>query len=301
MYKKMKKLLITTILIVILCPGILNAFQLKADTRGGYIVVRSDYDRLYQGEILKLFLDSTVNISGAQTLFDGKEYIFVPNEGKTSFFALIGIGLDAEPGIYGLTVTVSLPSGGERHFYTKIAISEGTFREKRINVDRKFISPSREDEERIANEIVLTRDIYGKSEPHWLGRGNFILPVKGKLVKNFGDRRIFNNNRRSRHRGIDIRSPAGRIVRAVNSGRIVMARDLYFAGQTVIIDHGIGLFSMYCHLSTLSAKEGTAVKKGQEIGRVGSTGRVTGPHLHWGIRLSDIYVNPLSLLHISFD
>jgi murein DD-endopeptidase MepM/ murein hydrolase activator NlpD len=298
----MKKLLLITILIVTLCPGLLNAFQLKADTRGGgYIAVRSDYDRLCQGEILKISLASTVTISGARALFNGREFIFVPNEGETSFFILIGIGLDAEPGNYDLAVTVSLPGGRERHFNTKIAISEGTFRKRRINVDRKYISPSPEAEERIVKEQALTRDIYGKSEPRWLGRGNFILPVKGKLEKNYGDRRIFNNNRRSRHRGIDIRSPTGRIVRAANSGRIAMARDLYFAGQTVIIDHGIGLFSMYCHLSALSVKEGTSVKKGQVIGRVGSTGRATGPHLHWGIRLSDNYVNPLSLLHLSFD
>jgi murein DD-endopeptidase MepM/ murein hydrolase activator NlpD len=298
----MKKLLLTTILIITLCPGLLNAFQLKADTPGGgSIALRSDYDKLCQGELLKLSLSSTVTISGAKAFFKGREYIFVPNEGHTSFFTLIGIGLDAEPGNYDLTVTVSLPGGRQRNFNTKIAISEGAFRLRRINVDRKFISPSPEDEERIVKEIALTKDIYGKSEPRWLGRGNFILPVKGTLAKNFGDRRIFNDNRRSRHRGIDIRSPAGEIVRAVNSGKIVMARDLYFAGQTVIIDHGIGLFSMYCHLSALSVKEGTVVKRGDEIGNVGSTGRATGPHLHWGIRLSDTYVNPRSLLHLSFD
>jgi hypothetical protein len=298
----MKKLLLTTILIVTLCPGLLNAFQLKADTPGGgHIALRSDYDRLCQGEILKISLYSTVPISGAQALFNGRECIFVPNEMESSFFTLVGIGLDTEPGNYDLAVTVSLPGGRQRHFNTKIAISKGTFRHRRINVDRKFISPSPEAEERIVKETALTGDIYGKSEPRWLGMGNFILPVKGTLAKDFGDRRIFNDNSRSRHRGMDIRSPAGRIVRAVNSGRIVMARDLYFAGQTVIIDHGIGLFSMYCHLSKLSVKEGQAVKRGVEIGKVGSTGRVTGPHLHWGIRLSDTYVNPLSLLHLSFD
>ena len=299
--QEMKKLLLITILIGGLYPGLLNAFHLKADTCGGYIAVRSDYDRLCQGETIKISLYSTINISGARALFNGKEFIFVPNEGETSLFTLIGIGLDKEPGNYDLTVKVSLPGGKQRNFNTKIAISEGSFRHRRINVDRIFISPSPEAEERIEKEIALTSDIYGKSESRWLGKGNFMLPVKGMLVKNFGDRRIFNNSRRSRHRGIDIRSPAGRIVRAVNSGRIVMARDLYFAGQTVIIDHGIGLFSMYCHLSAISAKEGMAVNKGDEIGRVGSTGRVTGPHLHWGIRLSDNYVNPLSLLHLSFD
>ncbi len=297
----MKKLVFITILMVMLSPGVLNAFHLKADTCGGHIAIRSDYERLSQGEILKLSLSATVTISEARAILNGREFIFVPNEDKTTFFTLIGIGLDAEPGNYDLAVTVSLPGEKQRYFNTKIVISEGTFRKRRINVDRKFISPSPEAEKRIAKEQALTRDIYGKSDPRWLGSGNFMLPVKGKLIKNFGDRRIFNDNRRSRHRGIDIRSPAGRIVRAVNSGRIVMVRDLYFAGKTVIIDHGIGLFSLYCHLSALSAREGTTVEKGQEIGRVGSTGRVTGPHLHWGIRLSDTYVNPLSLLHLSFD
>ncbi len=297
----MKKLVFITILMVMLSPGVLNAFHLKADTCGGHIAIRSDYERLSQGEILKLSLSATVTISEARAILNGREFIFVPNEDKTTFFTLIGIGLDAEPGNYGLVVTVSLPGGKQRYFNTKIVISEGIFRMRKINVDRKFISPSPEAEKRIAKEQALTRDIYGKSDPRWLGSGNFMLPVKGKLIKNFGDRRIFNDNRRSRHRGIDIRSPAGRIVRAVNSGRIVMVRDLYFAGKTVIIDHGIGLFSLYCHLSALSAREGTTVEKGQEIGRVGSTGRVTGPHLHWGIRLSDTYVNPLSLLHLSFD
>lgn len=298
----MKKLLLTTILIVTLFPGLLDAFQLKADTRGGgHITLRSDYDRLSQGEVLKLSLSSTVTISGAKALFKGREYIFVPNEGHTSFFTLIGIGLEAEPGNYDLAVAVSLPAGRERYFTTKIVISEGSFHERRINVDRKFITPSPEAQKRIEKEIALTRHIYGKSEPRWLGTGDFILPVKGRLAKNFGDRRLFNDNRPSRHRGMDIRSPAGRTVRAVNSGRIVMARDLYFAGQTVIIDHGIGLFSIYCHLSKLSAQEGTVVKRGDEIGKVGSTGRVTGPHLHWGMRLSDAYVNPLSFLNLSFE
>jgi len=299
--QKMKKVLLINILIIILCPGLLNAFQLKAETPDGYIALRSDYDRLCQGEILKLSLSSTVALSGAAALFQERECIFVPNEEKTSFFTLIGIGLDAEPGTYDLAVTVSLPGGKQRYFNTKIALSEGTFRKRRINVDKKFISPSPEDEERIVREIALTKDIYGKSEPRWLGWGNFILPVKGKPANNFGDRRIFNDNRRSRHRGMDISSPAGRTVRASNSGRIVLARDLYFAGQTVIIDHGIGLFSLCCHLSALSVQEGSMVKRGDEIGKVGSTGRVTGPHLHWGIRLSDTYVNPLSLLQLSFD
>lgn len=297
----MKKLLLITILIGILYPGLLNAFQLKADTLDGYIVVRSDYDRPCPGEIIKISLHSSLTISKARALFKGKYFTFVPHEGGTSFFTLIGLGLDTEPGSYDLVIEVDLPGERQKIFTTKLALEKGSFRHRKINVDKKFTSPSQEAEKRIQKEQELVTRIYGESAPRWLGEGNFNLPVEGTLINNFGDKRVFNNDFKSRHRGIDIRSPAGRIVRSVNSGRIVMARDLYFAGRTVIIDHGIGLFSIYCHLSKMVGKEGTTVKKGAVIGRVGSTGRVTGPHLHWGIKLSGDNVNPLSLLRLSFD
>jgi murein DD-endopeptidase MepM/ murein hydrolase activator NlpD len=112
----------------------------------------------------------------------------------------------------------------------------------------------------------------------------------------FGTRSVFNGKSRNAHSGADFLSPAGTPIHAPNSGRIVVARPLYFSGNTVIIDHGLGLFSMLAHLSVIDVREGDRVSTGQVVGKVGATGRVTGPHLHWTVRAADARVDPLSLL-----
>ena len=122
-----------------------------------------------------------------------------------------------------------------------------------------------------------------------------------QVHKNFGDRRIFNDIRRSTHGGVDITAPRGAPIIASNSGRIVLARDLYYAGNAVIIDHGLGLFSLSCHFSKITVKEGDLVRKGDLIGEIGSTGRVTGPHLHWGIKVFGSRIDPFSLLSLNLD
>jgi murein DD-endopeptidase MepM/ murein hydrolase activator NlpD len=132
----------------------------------------------------------------------------------------------------------------------------------------------------------------------WHGEGPFIIPCDGEAYDNFGERRIFNNEPRSPHSGVDISSPQGAPVRASNSGRVVLAKNLYYAGNTVIIDHGLGVFTSYLHFSKILAKKGEMVRKGDIIGEIGATGRVTGPHLHWGVKVSGSRVDPLSLLHM---
>ena len=112
----------------------------------------------------------------------------------------------------------------------------------------------------------------------------------------FGTRSILNGQPRSPHSGADFRSAAGTPIKAPNAGRVVLAGDRYFTGNTVIIDHGLGLFSLFAHLSEVSVKEGDSVQSGEVVGKVGATGRVTGPHLHWSVRLSGARVDPLSLL-----
>ncbi|MEA1971550.1 MAG: M23 family metallopeptidase, partial [Thermodesulfobacteriota bacterium] len=129
----------------------------------------------------------------------------------------------------------------------------------------------------------------------------FIMPLEGKVTGAFGERRVFNRGFVSRHRGIDISSSKGTSIKASNSGEVVLARDLYFSGNTVIINHGIGLFSIYCHMSKTVVLEGTFVNKGKIIGYTGSTGRSTGPHLHWGLRLVDNYADPVSIVYLPFD
>jgi murein DD-endopeptidase MepM/ murein hydrolase activator NlpD len=123
-----------------------------------------------------------------------------------------------------------------------------------------------------------------------------VRPVPGEANSAFGTRSIFNGKPRNAHGGADFLSPGGTPIQAPNAGRIVLARNLYFSGNTVVIDHGLGLFSMLAHLSVIAAHEGDRVTAGQVIGKVGATGRVTGPHLHWAVRASGARVDPLAVL-----
>src|SRR5262249_28752592 len=126
----------------------------------------------------------------------------------------------------------------------------------------------------------------------------FVRPVDAPANSAFGSRSVFNGQPRSPHPGADFLSPAGTPVKAANAGRIVLADDLYYTGGTVIIDHGLGVFSLFAHLSAIDVHDGDMVVAGQVLGNVGATGRVTGPHLHWSVRINGARVDPLSLLSV---
>jgi murein DD-endopeptidase MepM/ murein hydrolase activator NlpD len=132
-------------------------------------------------------------------------------------------------------------------------------------------------------------------------RGSFVWPRKDEICSTFGARRMFNDKLKSRHFGVDIDGKTGDPVLAIGAGRVVMVSDRYYAGGTVVIDHGLRLFSLYFHLSEFQVEVGDMVEKGQLIGKVGRSGRVTGPHLHLGIRVEGLSFDPLSLLEFDFD
>jgi len=138
--------------------------------------------------------------------------------------------------------------------------------------------------------------VFSLISPQWLGDGPFMAPHPVKPWPNFGQRRLTNKTLSSVHSGIDLPVPFGEPIRAVNRGRVVMASPLYMSGLTVVIDHGLGVFSFYCHLSKLAVRRGDMVGKGAVIGACGSTGRSTGPHLHWSMRVGDGRVDPYAML-----
>ncbi len=296
----MKKLSLVIIIAVVLCPHYLAAFSLKVHTDKGTITINSEYRDLSQGEAIKIYI-TTPSLSGATARFRGEDYIFVPSRDDSHFFSLIGLGLGIKPGIYDLAIKVAYTDTGQRDFLFRLPISEKKFPMERITVEKSYIEPSPENRERMKREGALLKEVYKKYSEEWLGSGKFTLPLKGKITGGFGTQRVFNGEVRSHHRGIDLRSPRGKPVGAMNSGRVVVARNLYLSGGTVIIDHGMGLFSQYLHLSRITVKEGALIGKGEKVGRVGSTGRSTGPHLHWGARIMDQYVDPFSILSLTFD
>jgi murein DD-endopeptidase MepM/ murein hydrolase activator NlpD len=211
--------------------------------------------------------------------------------------ALVGIDLDVAPGKH--TVSIKARSG-ENDIETTydLVVRPRRFATRRLVVDEAMVNPPAAMLARIRAEAAELKRLWGRSsgEPLWMGP--FVRPVSDQANSTFGTRSIFNGERRSPHSGTDFLSPAGTPINAPNAGRVVLARNLYFTGNTLVIDHGLGLLSLFAHLSEFAVQEGDVVSKGQIVGNVGATGRVTGPHLHWAVRANGSRVDALSLLAV---
>jgi murein DD-endopeptidase MepM/ murein hydrolase activator NlpD len=218
-------------------------------------------------------------------------------DGERGWRALVGVDLDVKPGTYHVSVDAGT-SASHPHATYDLLIGPRVFRTRRLTVNEAFVTPPPSEQERIDREAALLAGVWQSPAPERLWTGPFVRPVPQEANSAFGTRSIFNGKPRNAHGGADFLSPAGTPIHAPNAGRIVVARNLYFSGNTVIIDHGLGLFSMMAHLSVIDVKEGDRVTAGQVLGRVGATGRVTGPHLHWAVRASGARIDPLSLLAV---
>jgi murein DD-endopeptidase MepM/ murein hydrolase activator NlpD len=208
---------------------------------------------------------------------------------------LVGVDLAVQPGAYELSVGIE---PARRVAVYEIVVAERRFPTRTLKVDPAFVTPPADAIERIERESRELERIWEASAPERLWKRPFRPPVPHRANSAFGTHSIFNGEPRSQHAGADFRSPAGTPVKAPNAGRIVLASSRYFSGNTVVIDHGLGLFSFFGHLSAIRGKSGDLVRSGQVIGTVGATGRVTGPHLHWSVRANGARVDPLSLLAV---
>lgn len=297
----MKKIYLIIVLVFSLVPLCLSCLQDENKQSAYDITVDLDYRAFQPGEVIKLSIKDISDIKVVQSRFLGKKYCFGKGRNASEALVFIGLDLGLKPGTYQMDISVLYDDGKIQHLKKKISVVEKEFPVKRLWVEEKFVTPPPKVHERIRWESELLRAVYDIFTPRWLGDGKFIIPSEGKAVPNFGERRIFNNKPRSSHSGVDITSPFGSPVKASNSGKIVLANDLYFAGKTVIIDHGLGVFTLYCHFSRILVKRGTFVKRGEIIGEIGATGRVTGPHLHWGVKILGSRVDPFSLLSLEFE
>jgi murein DD-endopeptidase MepM/ murein hydrolase activator NlpD len=160
------------------------------------------------------------------------------------------------------------------------------------------VNPKKKDLIRIRREQAEIAAIYKTitEQKHW--DGPFALPIQSPVTSIFGTRRLFNGHQASFHQGLDLKAPEGSPIRSAAAGIVVLSKDLFFTGNTVLIDHGYGIFTIYAHLSKLGVAKGQAVKAGDLLGLSGATGRVSGPHLHWGAVIHRAKVNPSDLLKI---
>jgi murein DD-endopeptidase MepM/ murein hydrolase activator NlpD len=217
----------------------------------------------------------------------------------TTWQALVGIDLDTPPGTYTAVITIANRGEPPARITRRLSIAAKSFGTRTLTVDDNFVNPPAAVTERIAAESSRLADIWKRDPTPRAWADPFAAPVPQPANSAFGKRSVFNGQVRSSHSGADFPSPAGAAVSAPNAGTVVLAEELYFSGNTVIVDHGLAMFSTFAHLSEIAVRPGEVLRPRQVVGRVGATGRVTGPHLHWALRLNAARVDPLSLVWIT--
>jgi murein DD-endopeptidase MepM/ murein hydrolase activator NlpD len=222
----------------------------------------------------------------------GRELSPFPIDSRT-WQVLVGLDLDVKPGTYPVEI-----DGGTAETRTThtLAVTARRFPTRALRVDPDLVNPPPQEMARVTREAERLRRLWAAPATARIWEGPFVRPVPDAANSSFGTRSIYNGQPRSPHGGTDFESPAGRAIKAPNAGRVVIAEPLYFTGGTVVLDHGLGVLSLFAHLSSIGVREGDLVKSGDVIGEVGATGRVTGPHLHWAVRVGGARVDPLLLL-----
>ncbi len=225
----------------------------------------------------------------------GHELAFSPGF-SGAWYALAGVALETKPGTYDLAIDAVTPDGRVLHRTWPVTVHAAKYKTSRLRVPQKYVTPDPETLERIEAEKEIKNAAFAHVilVPEWAG--NFVAPVSSEVSEGFGTSRTFNGKLATVHRGTDFRAPMGTPVHASNAGEVVLARELYYEGNCVVIDHGMGFMTLYMHLSKFEVKEGDKVEKGQIIALSGGTGRVTGPHLHMSVRWSGEYLDPGKLL-----
>jgi murein DD-endopeptidase MepM/ murein hydrolase activator NlpD len=215
------------------------------------------------------------------------------------WIALAGVDVAGAVGPSTLRITAELDEGGSLDLSQTVEVHPAHYRTGRLTVQPKFVEPGPDELKVIAADAELKAKVFGASAAEPLWHGDFRAPVRATPTDSFGTRRMFNGKLASIHKGMDFRAPKGTVVRASNSGVVVLARQLYYEGNCVVIDHGLGLYTLSMHFSRIDVREGQHVAAGDRLGLSGATGRVTGPHLHWAVRWEGAYLDPGKLLRMN--
>jgi hypothetical protein len=231
--------------------------------------------------------------------WQGHPVAFFADTRHRTWFAVAGVDVEVHPGHYPLTVDVTLKDGTHRALHQDVDVEEAPYEKVPLSVPDKFVEPNAAALKKIARDKIVKDKAFANSARKPVWSGNFRPPLRlAPESDSFGNRRIFNGKLDSVHRGLDYRAKPRTPVAAINSGRVVLARPLYYEGGCVVIDHGLGLMSIYMHLSKIEVSVGKKVRRGQIIALSGATGRATGPHLHLGVRWEGSYLDPAKLFEI---
>ena len=266
---------------------------------GRPLTIASSSRTLSPGSVVLLSVKSSAPMTSLTAQAFGRPVRFW-EAGPLEWHGLVAADLEAKPGVYSVDVIGLDTAGTASNSKTSLTVVRKQFETRRLRVGGQFVNPPAGEAERIASEAKRLAAIFTQTSPRaW--RGTFDLPVPGTATSSFGRLTVLNGEPRGRHQGADFRAATGTPVVAPNAGRIVLAEDLYFSGNTIVIDHGLGMFSLLAHLSRIDVTAGRDVTRGEMLGLSGATGRVTGPHLHWALRLSEFSVDPLAVVAVLSD
>jgi len=251
-----------------------------------------------QGSLILADITSAKPLPDLTAEWDGKPTpLWKEGSATRTLHALLGVDLEKAPGKYEWKISWNGPEGKAMTCSASVTVRKGQFRTESLKVDNQFVQPDVQQQKRAEEDQKKMKAIYDTVTPERLWEGKFRLPLKGVTTGgNFGRRRILNGQPRSPHAGVDFPAASGTPVFAAQSGKVVLAEELYYSGNTVVIDHGYGIYTMYAHLSEIGVKPGQDVAVSREIGKVGATGRVTGPHLHWGLTIEHARVNGMDIV-----
>ena len=256
-------------------------------------------EKAVAGTTLAVRIESPVPLSNIKLRFENQAaFLFNPMvTAPHRLTGLIAIPFKTRSGPRALSVRWT-ESGQLRQRLLAFNVIKGDYRSENLKVDPARVHPSKKDRERAKRERAEVRRIYANGDPSPLWKSAFQRPLDSVITSPFGNRRLFNGKLASYHSGTDFRASVGTPVKASNRGIVRLAKGLFYAGNTILIDHGAGVFTIYAHLSQLGVSADQAVSKGQVIGRSGKSGRVSGPHLHWGVKLNGQNVAPLQFMEM---
>lgn len=264
--------------------------------------VRSEPTRLLNGAPVLFQIKPATKLASLTGTWLGHDIVFSYDASTKSWFALAGVAFKTTPGKYTLSLKgTQATSKASLTFEHTFAVSAANYPKTYVHleVEKKFTEPNAEQVQQIEEAKKVKADYLESLTPFREWDGNFTAPVDAPSSDVYGSQRVFNGVAQREHQGLDYRVPTGTPVAAMNHGTVLLARFLYFEGNCVVIDHGQGLLTLYFHLSEFKVKEGDMVKRGQEIGLSGGTGRATGPHLHVAVRWQGTYLDPARLLQLS--
>jgi hypothetical protein len=237
--------------------------------------------------------------SSVKGKWQGRDLVFFPVGPRHVWYGLAGVDVEATPGTDKLELEATMPDGDVVRSVQNVPVLQSSYKTEKLKVPERFVQPDAETLKRIEADKAAKQAAFSRqtATPEW--SGNFHAPVNSTMSEGFDTRRTLNGKLARVHRGLDYHAPEGTLIRAANAGTVVLAQELFYEGNCVIIDHGQQFMTLYMHLSKIQVVSGETVKQGQQIGLSGATGRATGPHLHVAVRWQGAYLDPAQLWLLS--